>query len=83
MDGNYLRDTPDIARRALDVLAQPASQATRQMFSGWLESMFAGGSYEQALLLDERLNVVLVYPEHTSGVLGEVARRAAQQALRS
>jgi hypothetical protein len=69
VDGNYLRDTPDIARRALDVLTHPASQATRQMFSGWIEPMFAGGPYEQALLLDERLNVGLVYPEHTSGVL--------------
>jgi PAS domain S-box-containing protein len=83
VDGNYLRNTPDAARRALDVLAQPASQATRQMFLGWLEPLFAGRSYEQALLLDERLNVGLVYPERTSGVLGKVALRAAQEALRS
>ena len=79
----YLRRTPYVARRALDVLAHPASLATRQMFTAWLESLFAGGSYEQVLLLDERLNVGLVYPEGTSGVLSDAALRAAQQALRS
>jgi PAS domain S-box-containing protein len=83
LDAHYLRSTPYVARRALDVLAQPADRSTRQMFMSWLEAMFAGGAYEQVLLLDDRLNVGLVYPEGTSGVLSEVALRAAQQALRS
>jgi PAS domain S-box-containing protein len=83
VDANYLRRTPYVARRALDVLAQPASLTTRQMFMSWLESLFAGGSYEQVLLLDERLNVDLVYPERTSEVLSDVARRTAQEALSS
>jgi len=83
VDANYLRRTPYAARRALDVLAQPASPTTRQMFTSWLESLFAGGSYEQVLLLDEQLNVGLAYPERTSGVLSDVALRAAQQALGS
>jgi len=61
-DATYIRRTPYVARRALDVLAHPTSLATRQMFTAWLESLFAGGSYEQVLLLDERLNVGLVYP---------------------
>jgi PAS domain S-box-containing protein len=83
LDARYLQFTPDVARRAQDVLAQPAERATRQMFISWLEAMFAGGAYEQVLLLDERLNVGLVYPEGTSGVLSETTLRAAQQALRS
>ncbi len=87
LDARYLRSTPYVARRALDVLSQSATQpgarSTRQMFASWLNSMFASGSYEQVLLLDEHLNVGLVYPEGTSGVLSEVALRAAQQALRS
>jgi PAS domain S-box-containing protein len=53
------------------------------MFTDWLEALFAGGAYEQALVLDENLNVGLVYPEGASGVLSEVALRAAQEALRS
>jgi PAS domain S-box-containing protein len=83
VDPNYLRRTPYAARRALSVLAQPASLTTRQMFTSWLESLFAGGSYEQVLLLDEQLNVGLVYPEGASGVLSDVALRAAQPALGS
>jgi PAS domain S-box-containing protein len=82
-DANFIRRTPYAARRALDVLAQPASLTTRQNFTAVLEALFADGSYERALLLDEQLNVGLVYPEGASGVLGEVALRAAQQALRS
>jgi PAS domain S-box-containing protein len=82
-NADYLRRTPYVARRALDVLAQPESLATRQNFTAALEALFAGGCYEQALLLDERLNMGLVYPEGASGVLGEAARRAAQEALRS
>jgi PAS domain S-box-containing protein len=83
MDANYLRRTPYLTRCALDVLAQPASPTTRQVFTSWLEPLLAGGSYEQVILLDEGLKVGLVYPEGTSGVLGTAARRAAQQALSS
>jgi PAS domain S-box-containing protein len=82
-DANYARRTAYATRCALEVLAQPASQTNRQMFTDWLDALFADAHYEQALLLDERLNVGLVYPEHTADVLSEVARRAAQQALRS
>jgi hypothetical protein len=82
-DANFLQRTPYVARRALDVLAQPASLATRQNFTAALEALFADGSYERALLLDEQLNVGLVYPEGASAMLGEAALRAAQQALRS
>ncbi len=83
VDANFLRCTPYVARRALDVLAQPESVTTRQMFAAWLESVFALGPYEQALLLDEQLNVALVFPERSSGTLSEAARRAAQEASRS
>ena len=60
-DANYARRTAYVTRCALDVLAQPASQATRQMFTDWLDALFADAHYEQALLLDERLTVGLVY----------------------
>jgi PAS domain S-box-containing protein len=83
LDAHYLQSTPDVARRALDVLAQPADRGRRQMFTSWLEAMFTGGAYEQELLLDDRLSVGLVYPEGTSTVLSEAALGAAQQALRS
>ena len=83
MDAKYLRRTPDVTRRALDVLAQPASLPTRQIFTSWLEPLLAGGSYERIILLDAGLQVGLVYPEGASAVLGEAARRAAQQALSS
>jgi PAS domain S-box-containing protein len=83
VDANYLRRTPYVARRALDVLAHPGSPETRRMFTSWLESVFAGGQYEQALLLDEHFNAGLVYPERTSGALSAIALRAAQEALRS
>jgi PAS domain S-box-containing protein len=82
-DAAFLWRTPDVARRALEVLAQPASVETQRIFMASLESLFADGSYKQALLLDERLNVGLVYPERTSGVLCEAARGAAQEALSS
>jgi len=81
LDANYLRRTPDVTRRALDVLAQPAALTPRQIFTSWLEPLLAGESYERVILLDEGLKVGLVYPEGASGVLGEPARRAAQQAL--
>jgi hypothetical protein len=74
VDATFLWRTPDVARRALEVLAQSASVETHRMFMTWLEFLFASGSYEQVLLLDERLNVGLVYPERTSGVLCEAAR---------
>jgi signal transduction histidine kinase len=82
-DATFVRRTPYAARRALEVLAKPASQTTRQMFTDWLKALFAGGSYEQALLLDDQLKVGLVYPARTSNVLSDVTLRAAQQALRS
>lgn len=82
-DANLVRLTPYAARRALDVLAQPASPTTRQMFTGWLAPLLAIGPYERGLLLDAQLNVRLVHPERTSGVLSEAARSAAEQAFRT
>ena len=82
-DARLVHDTPYVARRALDALANPASRTTRQMFTSWLSRLFACGSYERGLLLDERLNVGLVYPEGGSGALCDAARTAAEQALRS
>ena len=81
MDADYLWRTPNVTRRAMDVLAQPASLPTRQLFTSWLEPLLAGGAYERVILLDEKLNVGLVFPDGSSEVLGEAARRAAQQAL--
>ena len=82
-DATFVRRTPHIARSALDVLAQPASMTTRQMFISWLEALLASLSYEQVLVLDERLNLGLAYPEGASGVLGDVTLQAAREALRS
>ena len=83
VDANLLRGTPYVARRALAVLAQPKSPAARQVFTGWLDSLFSGAPYEQALLLDERLNVRLVYPASAPRALSEATLRAAQQSSRS
>ena len=83
VDANLLRGTPYVARRALAVLTQPKTPATRRIFTGWLDSLFSGAPYEQALLLDERLNVRLVYPEGAPKALSEAALRAAQQSSRS
>ncbi len=82
-DANYLRRTPYVVRRALEVLSQPDSGTTRAMFTAWLESLFASGQYEEILVLDGRMKVCLVYPERASAVLSEPARRAAEQALSS
>jgi PAS domain S-box-containing protein len=80
-DANYLQRNPYAARCALNVLARSASPTARQTFRSWLETLFVGGPYEQVLLLDERLNVELAYPEQASGTLSEVTLRAAQKAL--
>ena len=53
------------------------------MFTNWLRPLLAIGPYEQVLLLDAQLNVRLVHPERSSGVLSEAARSAAEQALRT
>jgi two-component system sensor histidine kinase/response regulator len=82
-DANYLRSTSYAARRALDVLSQPDSGTTRQMFTAWLDSILADGQFEQVLLLDKRLNVGLVYPDHAFGGLHDAERSAAAEALSS
>ena len=82
-DANYLRRAPYAARCALDVLDQPASATARQTLTTWLAGMFSDGQFEQVLLLDGQANVALVYPSSSSRLLGEPARRAAQQALSS
>ncbi len=83
VDANWIRATPYGARRALDALAQPDSTRTRKMFTGWMDPLLAGGNYERVLLLDDQLNVQLVHPEIGSRTLSEVARGAAEQALRT
>ena len=83
VNANYFWHTPYVARRALNVLNEPTSPTNRQQFIAWIRLVLADGPYEQALLLDERLNVGLVYPKGTSEALSDVALRAAQQALRS
>jgi PAS domain S-box-containing protein len=80
-DVELIRATPYYARRALDALAQPGEARTRQMFTGWLDPLFAIGPYERALLLDDKLNVRLVHPEGASRTLSEAARGLAEQAL--
>ncbi len=82
-DANLVRFTPYAARRALDALAQPDSTRTRQMFTGWLNPLLTGGSYERALLLDAELNVRLVHPPSTNHALADAVRRPAEQALRT
>ena len=82
-NANYLRQTPYVARRALDALSRPDSQTTRQMFAAWWNSLFTSGPFEQLLLLDEQLNVFMTYTDRAPGVLSDTARRAAEQALSS
>ncbi|MEI8044201.1 MAG: hypothetical protein WCL11_22515 [Verrucomicrobiota bacterium] len=82
-DAELIRATPFYARRALDAMAQPGEARTRQMFTGWLDPLFAIGPYEQALLLDDKLNVCLVHPAAASRTLSEAARGSAEQALRT
>ena len=82
-DANLIRATPFYARRALDALAQPGEARTRQMFTGWLDPLFAIGPYQRALLLDDKLNVCLVHPAAASRALSEAARGLAEQALRT
>ncbi len=82
-DANWIRATPYAARMALEALAQPGSATKQQPFRDWLARLLINNSYEQALLLDEALNVRLVHPENGSRTLAEPVRRAAEQALRS
>ena len=82
-DANYVQRTPYTARRALDALAQPDSGTTRRMFTSWLNVLMAGGQFDQALLLDEGLNIRLIHPPRVSNALSQVEHRAAEQALRS
>lgn len=82
-DANLLRATPYVARRALDVLAQPQSSTTRSMFTGFLVPLLRGAGYYNLLLLDEHLNVCLAYPKDTSQTLTEEERQSAAQALRT
>jgi two-component system cell cycle sensor histidine kinase/response regulator CckA len=83
-DATYLRNTPYVARRAVDVLREPASAAsTRQMLEASLKPFVRKGSFDHLLLLDETLTVRWAYPADTSGVLAETTRQAAARALAS
>ena len=82
-DASLILATPYVARRALDALAQPEVASSRQMFTGWLDSLLTVGPYERALLFDDKLNVRLVHPENASGVPVDAVRSSAEQALRT
>jgi PAS domain S-box-containing protein len=82
-NATYFLHTPYAAGCALNVLNEPASNPNRQMFTAWLRAVLAEGPYEQAFLLDKRLDVGLVCPEGSSKVMGEAVRHAAQEALHS
>ena len=82
-DANLIRATPYFAQYVLDALAQTDSARTRQILVGCLAPLLAVGPYEQALLLDDRLNVRLVHPEIASRVLADPELRSAEEALRT
>jgi PAS domain S-box-containing protein len=82
-DANIIRRPPYAARRALDVLAQPNSAATRSMFTGWLDPILAGGPYERAVLLDDQLAIRLIHPAGPTRPLAEALRPCAERALRT
>ena len=80
---NLIRLTPYVARRALDAMERPASQTTRDMFTGWLQPLLAVGPYESAILLDAQTNVRLIHPKRAAGAVSDATRRAAGEALRT
>lgn len=79
----WIRNTPYGARRALDALAQPNSQTTRQMFTAWLDPALRHGLFDRVLLVDDRLNVRLAHPPGALPALTDEERGAAERALRS
>ncbi|MCX6925702.1 MAG: ATP-binding protein [Verrucomicrobia bacterium] len=82
-DANLILGNPSLALEALNILDQPESARTMQMFTGWLDLLLQGSPFERALLLDDKLNLRLVYPEGASRALTEDARRSAEEALRT
>ena len=72
--------TPYGARRALDFLSNPDSDSTRGIYLGWLRPFLAIGPFAQALLLDDKFNVHLVYPETADRRLTEAERLALETA---
>ena len=82
-DANLIRSTPYFAHYVLDALTQSDSAKTRQILAGSLAPLLAVGPYEQALLVDDRLQVRLVHPENASRVLADSERRSVAEALRT
>jgi PAS domain S-box-containing protein len=82
-EGNLILHTPYAARRALDALADPASESTRTMFTGWLGPFLATGPYAEALVLDSTLQVGLAHPPGAAAEVAEAEREAARKAIES
>ncbi len=80
-EANLMLHTPYAARRALNALAQPASQQTREMFTGWLGPFLATGPYAEALVLEPKLGVALVHPPGGPKELSAVELNAAEASL--
>jgi PAS domain S-box-containing protein len=83
-DAKYMRRTPYVARRALDVLDVPRTEErTEEMFRDWLEGLSPDKPIEQVLLLDEQLQIRLTHPRQSAGQLTDAERRAAREAART
>lgn len=82
-DAQLVRWTPYATRRALDLLRQPTSGSTRDMFTAWFRPLLSAGQFEEVLLCDAKLNVVLVHPERPARELPPELQRVATRALES
>jgi PAS domain S-box-containing protein len=82
-DAQLVRWTPYATRRALDVLRQPTSGSTRDMFTAWFRPLLSAGQFEEVLLCDAELNVALVHPERPARELPPEVRRVATRVLES
>ncbi|MDW8308177.1 MAG: PAS domain S-box protein, partial [Verrucomicrobiales bacterium] len=80
-EANLVFYTPYAGRRALDVLNDPHSEVTRNMFLGWLRPLMALGPYAQALLLDGTFQAQLAYPENADRRLTTGERAAVKSAI--
>ncbi|MEI7936551.1 MAG: ATP-binding protein [Verrucomicrobiota bacterium] len=83
LDTTLILGNPALAVDTMKALAQPESAKTLQVFKDRLDPLFTSGPYERVLLLDDKLNLRLVYPEGASHALSDSARRSAEEALRT
>lgn len=80
-DAVLVQHTPYVARRALQTLSHPKSEATRNMFTGWLDFFMAAEPYKRALLLDSTFEVRLVHPSDADPALCEDTRSLLQRTV--